>query len=201
MGSRRCARRANYHSHTAALDPAVVAHRACGTTVCVYVLRVSSLVSLSLSCACHHRYRCRLGEGILEKLVSEEEVRTPIPAKGFQYCIGQTVQIERPNGLLELATVLATTMDKSRMRPEPWYECRFAPSEVSPQAHVESVHEEDLRVPRPQAGCGFYVGQLVQVRRPDATLVLARVTEFCMVGYSLGYKCAVEDALTRGATW
>ena len=43
----------------------------------------------------------------------------------------------------------------------------------------------------PQAGCGFYVGQLVHALRKDGTTVLCRVREFERVGYSLGYKCEV----------
>jgi hypothetical protein len=146
-------------------------------------------------------YRCRLGEGVLEKLVGEEEVREPRPDEGFRSCKGEIVQIDRPNGMLELATITATSTDTSRSRPERWYSCRVHPSATTPDAVVESIHEDDLLPPRPQAGCAFYVGQLVQAHRPDGSWTLARVLEFEMIGYSLGYKCAVEDALTRGATW
>ena len=147
-------------------------------------------------------YRCRLGEGILEKLLSEDELREPVPDEGFQYCRGQVMQVERPTGLLELATITGCKLDKSRHRPEPWYTCRMHVSATTPTSVSETVHEEDLRVPTPQAGCAYYVGQLLQAKRSDGSWnTLVRVVAFEMVGYSLGYRCHVEDALTRGASW
>ena len=141
-------------------------------------------------------YRCRLGEGVLEKMVGEDEVRWPAPDPGFMYYRGQIVQVERPNGLLELGTVLRTSkIDRtgSGAPPEPWYSVRIHPSEISPSPpkEGETLHEEDLQLPVPQAGCGFYVGQLVHALRKDGTTVLCRVREFERVGYSLGYKCEV----------
>ena len=135
-------------------------------------------------------YRCRLGEGRLEKMC-EDEVRLPQPDDGF-LCRGQTVQLLRPNGLLELATVTGNTqLDREGIgRTEPWYSVRLHPSSTMPEALVETVHEEDLQLPTPQLGCQFYVGQLVQGQVSIGTWTLMRVLEFEMVGYGLGYKCA-----------
>ena len=138
-------------------------------------------------------YRCRLGEGRLEKHLGEDEVRDPTPDEGFRFTRGQTVQLQRPNGLLELATVTSNTrLDRTGSgRLEPWYAVRLHPSATQAEALVETVHEEELQPPRPQLGCEFYVGQLVQGTRKDGSRVLVRVLEFEMIGYRLGYKCAV----------
>ena len=56
---------------------------------------------------------------------------------------------------------------------------------------METVHEEELQLPTPQLGCAFYVGQLVQGQVTIGTWQLLRVLEFEMVGYKLGYKCAL----------
>ena len=139
-------------------------------------------------------YRCRLGEGRLEKMLGEDEVRVPEPDPGFAFCRGETVQLSRPNGLLELATVIGNSrIDRQGIgRTEPWYSIRLHPSATMAEALVETVHEDELQQPTPQAGCQFYVGQLVQ-GQPSAAMgwTLLRVLEFEMVGYRLGYKCAV----------
>ena len=139
-------------------------------------------------------YKCRLGEGILEKHITEDEIRDHQPRAGFRYSIGQTVQIERPNGMLELARIVESRLDTSSGRPghgEPWHKVRLIPSAVSPEPLVEEIHESDLRLPQPQAGTGFYVGQLVQATRKSGERVLARVLEFELKDYELQYKCAV----------
>ena len=146
-------------------------------------------------------YRCRFHEGILEKMVSEDEVRAPVPDAGFRFYRGQPVAIERPNGLLENATVLSHRAErKANGTAEPWYRVRVAPSEVTPSAVVEQIHEDDLREPAPQLGCAFHVGQLVQAKRKvsskrasvhERAWTLCRVVAFERVGYSLGYKCEV----------
>ena len=141
-------------------------------------------------------YRCRLGDGLLEKMMSEDEVRVPTPESGFAYHRGQTVQIIRPNGLLELATVVSTKrVDRTGASTphEPWYALRVHPSEVSPATkRLETLHEDELQLPRPQAGCAFYVGQLVHaLRTANGSRTLCRVVAFERVGYSLGYKCEV----------
>jgi hypothetical protein len=138
-------------------------------------------------------YRCRLGEGLLEKMCGEDEVRVPQPDDGFRFCRGQTVQVQRPNGLLELATVTSNTkLDRQGIGlQEPWYSVRLHPSATQAEALVETVHEEELQQPMPQLGCAFYVGQLVQGQVTIGTWQLLRVLEFEMVGYKLGYKCAI----------
>ena len=84
----------------------------------------------------------------------------------------------------------------SQVRSEPWYSCKLHPSEISPQPLVEEIHEDDLQSPCAQAGCAFYVGQLVQARRREGTWALARVVEFELKDYELQYKCAVvRDAV------
>ena len=139
-------------------------------------------------------YRCRLGEGVLEKMVAEDEVRVPTVDPGFSYYRGQTVQIVRPSGLLELGTVLRTSMiDRTGSgKVEPWYAVRLHQSEITPGPNkVETLHDDDLQLPTPQAGTGFYVGELVHAQRKSGGKALCRVTAFERVGYSLGYKCEV----------
>ena len=54
------------------------------------------------------------------------------------------------------------------------------------------MSEDELQAPCPQAGCAFYVGQLVQVvKRAPQEPVLARVIAFELKDYELQYKCAV----------
>ena len=47
------------------------------------------------------------------------QVREVRPEPGFAFCKGNVVQIERPNGLLELATIVDAKMDRSNVRSEP----------------------------------------------------------------------------------
>ena len=141
-------------------------------------------------------YRCRLGEGILEKHMGEDELRELQPDEGCAFSQGQTVQIVRPNGLLELATVIDVRMDHSRAHAEPWYSCKLLPSETAPLPAVEQIHEVDLQLPCAQAGCAFFVGQLVQAQRREGSWTLARVVEFALKDYELQYKCVVvRDAV------
>lgn len=143
-------------------------------------------------------YRCRLGEGVLEKHMGEDEVRELQPENGFVFCKGQTVQICRPDGALELATILETRMDRANVRSEPWYSCKLHPSESQPYPRTEQIHEDELQLPQAQAGCAFFVGQLVQAQRRKGEWVLARVVEFALKDYELQYKCAVvRDAVVE----
>jgi hypothetical protein len=138
-------------------------------------------------------YRCRLGESILKKYISEEEIRPLKPTLGFLFSRAETVQIERPVGRLELATIMGTSSDS---RGEPWYSCRVHASEVCPQPLLELIHERALRQPCAQVGCAFYVGQLVQARRKDGLWALVRVVELVRKDHELQYKCAVvRDAV------
>ena len=140
-------------------------------------------------------YRCRLGKDRLEKHLGEDEVRELKHEAGFRFCRGQTVQLRRPSGLLELATVTSNTkLDRSgNGRLEPWYVIRLQPSTTQAEAHVQTVHEEELWPPTPQLGHEFYVGQLLQGARKDGSRVLVRVLEIETVGYRLGYKCVAVN--------
>ena len=139
-------------------------------------------------------YRCRLGEGVLEKMVGEDEVRWPAPDPGFTTG-GRLCRSSGRMACSNWARLRTSKIDStgSGAPPEPWYSVRIHPSEISPSPpkEGETLHEEDLQLPVPQAGCGFYVGQLVHAQRKDGTTVLCRVREFERVGYSLGYKCEV----------
>jgi hypothetical protein len=86
-----------------------------------------------------------------------------------------SVRLERPNP----------------SRTEAWYTCRIQPSPTTPHAVEESIHQDELQPATPQAGCAYYVGQLVHATRPDGATVLARVREYQLVGYQLGYQCEV----------
>ena len=95
--------------------------------------------------------------------MGEDELE-PQPDEGCAFSQGQTAQIVRPNGLLELATVIDVRMDHSRAHAEPWYSCKLLPSETAPLPAVEQIHEVDLQLPR-ASRCAFFVGQLVRHRR------------------------------------
>lgn len=145
--------------------------------------------------------RCRLGtgEGTLEKVVGCNEIRAPEPLPGFRYSLGQTVQIERPSGLLELATVIFGSMDGAdrvyRVRLHAFPDGTSAAAAGSGCVY-EQQYEEDLQQPMPQAGCAFYVGQLVHTKPPrgqPGPRKLARVVEFVLKDYELVYMCAPES--------
>ena len=82
-------------------------------------------------------YRCRLGEGVLEKMVGEDAVRAPTADPGCTYFRGQIVQVVRPNGLLELGTVVRTSMiDRTGGRVEAWYVTKGRTEDQPPAPHA-----------------------------------------------------------------
>ena len=130
-------------------------------------------------------------------------MRTPQPQPGWRFIVGQTVQVERPNGMLELATVTAATRGNN---DDPCYRCRMNGSAAQAEGVVETHYEDELVVPQPQLGCAFYVGQLVHVlpsrarargeRQAPRQQQLGRVVEFelNLKVYEILYKVALVEA-------
>jgi len=129
-------------------------------------------------------YKCRLGEGTLEKNVEEDSVRLPQPDEGFGFYIGQPVELRSASGGdWEPATVVSTFRGMRR-DSEAMYKCALLRHENS----IESVPEDRLQLPQPQPGCEFYPNQLVQMEQPGGTYALARVTDVTL-GAMPVYDC------------
>lgn len=130
-----------------------------------------------------HLFHGRLGEGTLEKNVEEDSVRLPIPDEGFDYYIGQSVEVHTSHGDWEPATVVGTFRGV-RQDSVAMYKCSYLRNEKV----LESVPAERLRCPQVLPRCEFYANQLVQMLQPGGTWTLARVLDV-IVGASPIYEC------------
>ncbi|KAL1519157.1 hypothetical protein AB1Y20_003417 [Prymnesium parvum] len=129
-------------------------------------------------------YKCRLGEGSLEKNVEEDFVREPIPDEGFSFYVGQPVEIRLAKGDVWEPATVSSTFRGMRSDSEAMYKCALLRKENV----IETAPQDRLRVPRPQPGCDFYPNQLVQMLQPGGTWALARIIDVT-VGSVPIYEC------------